>query len=172
MEPTTSEYIEVRKSGIHGAGVFAAKDIPPGTKIIEYVGKKISKEESDAIYEEQFERHQKNKEEDGAVYIFELNDEWDIDGNVPWNTAKNINHSCSPNADPENTGEAIYIKAIKHIKKGEEITYNYGYDIHDFEDHPCRCGAPNCIGYIAAKEHWRKLKKKIRKKERQERKNQ
>ena len=70
---------------------------------------------------------------------------WDIDGNVPWNTARFINHSCDPNAETMNTGRRILIQAMKDIPKGEEITYNYGYDIENYEDHPCHCGSPNCV---------------------------
>lgn len=167
MQPTTSPYITVKKSKIHGTGVYAAKDIPKGATIIEYVGKKVTKAQSDKIYEKQFEKHEQDPESDGAVYIFELNSKWDIDGNVPWNTAKYINHSCSPNAEAENTTRRILIKAVRKIKQGEEITYNYGYDIDSYEDHPCRCGSDNCVGYIADEEHWPELKKRIAEKHKQ-----
>lgn len=161
MKPTTSPYVIVKKSKIHGTGVYAAKNIPKGATIIEYVGRKITKKQSEAIYTAQYEKHEKNKEADGAVYIFELNKKWDIDGNVPWNTARYINHSCDPNAETENSGTGIYITAMKNIPKGTEITYNYGYDIDAYEDHPCRCGSKNCVGFIAAEEHWPALKRKI-----------
>lgn len=161
MKPTTSPYITVHKSKIHGTGVYAKKNIPKGATIIEYVGRKITKKESDRVYEEQYEKHEQDPESDGAVYIFELDDKWDIDGNVSLNTAKYINHSCSPNAETENTGKKILIQALRDIKKGEEITYNYGYDIESYEDHPCRCGSSNCVGYIADEELWPKLRKKI-----------
>ena len=165
MKATTSPYIEVRKSVIHGTGVYAAKDIPKGATIIEYVGRKITKEESDRVYERQFDRHEKDSSE-GAVYIFELNAKWDIDGNVSWNTARFINHSCAPNAEAENTTRRILIKALRKIRKGEEITYNYGYDIDNYEDHPCRCGAPNCVGYIADEDLWPELRRRIAEKKR------
>lgn len=171
MQPTTSPYIVVHKSKIHGTGVYAKKNIPAETTIIEYTGRKITKKESDDIYNEQYAMHEQNKEHNGAVYIFELDKKWDIDGNVSWNTARYINHSCSPNAEAVNTDKKILIQAVRPIKKGEEITYNYGYDIDNYEDHPCRCGAPNCIGYIADEDHWPKLRrilaeKKKRKKKR------
>lgn len=166
-KPTKSEWIVVRKSSIHNKGVFAAKDIPKDTKVIEYVGDKISKEEGDKrcdVIEE------KNKEDPsyGAVYVFELNSKFDIDGSVDWNTAKYINHSCDPNCEIEITGDHILVVALRDIKKGEEISYDYGYDFEDFEDHPCKCGAKNCVGFIVNEEDWPKLKKKLARKKARE----
>lgn len=162
IAPTRSPYIELRQSKIHGTGVYAVKDIPKGSEIIEYVGRKISKKEADNIANTQYEKHKENSE-NGAVYTFELNKTWDIDGNVPWNTAKYINHSCNPNAEACNTGKKIIIEALKTIKKGEEITYNYGYALENYEDHPCRCGSKNCVGYIVDENEWPKLKKMLAK---------
>lgn len=159
-----TEFIEIKKSKIHGTGVFASKDIPKGTKVIEYVGEIISKEESDKRADAHFDRHKKDKENNGAVYIFELNDTHDIDGDVPWNPAKYINHSCDPNCETEITNDEIWIVSIKDIKKGEEISYNYCYDIDDFEEHPCRCGSEKCPGYIVDEEYWPKLRELIEKK--------
>ncbi len=160
MEPTKSEYIEVRTSSIHNKGIFAAKDIPKGTKIIEYVGEKITKKESEKRCEEILDNSKRNPES-GAVYIFEYNKHYDIDGNVPYNTAKYINHTCEPNCEAEIEDKKIWIKAIREIKKGEELSYNYGYDLDDYENHPCKCGKPRCIGYIADEDKWPKLKKLI-----------
>lgn len=159
MEPTSSEWIEVRNSFIHGTGVFAAKDIPKGTKIIEYVGRKVSKKEAEIIAEETLERAKSNPSE-GAVYLFEVNDDFDIDGNVEWNTAKFINHSCDPNCETEQDEEdRIWILSIREIKKGEELFFNYGYDLDDWKNHPCKCGSAKCVGYIADEKHWKKLEK-------------
>ncbi len=158
-------YIEVRKSKIHNNGAFAARDIPRGTRVIEYVGEKITKSESEKRADQTFENSKKSIE-NGAVYIFELNKKFDIDGNVPWNPAKNINHSCTPNCETENEeGRHIWIIALRDIKKGEEVTYNYGYDIDNYEDHPCRCGSENCVGYIVNEKDWAKLKKLLKKNE-------
>lgn len=158
MKPVSSPYIEVRNSRIHHKGVFAVRDIPKGTKIIEYVGRKLTKKESDKAFEENFEKHIEN-EDNGAVYIFELNKKYDIDGNVPWNTAKYINHSCNPNCETDIINDRIWIVSLRDIKKGEEITYNYGYDFDAALNHPCRCGSENCVGFILAEEDWPKLKK-------------
>jgi SET domain-containing protein len=86
-----NEWYSVRNSEIHGRGLYAKKKIPKDTWIVEYVGKKVSKEESDRLANEPLESAKKTG---GAkVYMFILNDEWDIDGNVSWNTARLMNHS-------------------------------------------------------------------------------
>lgn len=159
--PTDSEFIEVRDSGIHGKGVFAKKDIPKGVRVLEYVGEKVTKKESDRRADEQLELEKNDPDSIGAVYIFELSDEHDIDGNVEWNTARLINHSCDPNCETEDDDEYVWIISKRDIKKGEEITYNYGYDLDSYEDHPCKCGSENCVGYIVDEKHWPKLKEKL-----------
>lgn len=153
----------VKNSGIHHKGVFAARDIKKGTKIIEYVGRKLTKKESDVVYEEQLKKHEQDKNQ-GTVYIFELNKKYDIDGNVEWNTAKYINHSCNPNCEVEIIKDHIWIIALRDIKKGEELSYDYGYDLENYEDHECKCGSDNCVGYIVSQEDWPKLKKILAKK--------
>lgn len=141
-------------------GVFAKKDIKEGTRVIEYVGRKLTKKQSEARADEILEAS-KNHTMAGGVYIFELNKRYDIDGSVSWNTAKYINHSCNPNCESDIINGHIWIIATRDIKKGEEITYDYGYDMDDYENHPCKCGAKNCVGYIVAEEHWPKLKRKL-----------
>lgn len=158
----SNEYISIRRSKIHSKGAFAKKDIPKGTYIIQYVGELITKAESNRRADSVVSKAKKDVTK-GAVYIFELNKRYDIDGNVWWNPARFINHSCNPNAETVNDKGAIWIYALKDIKKGEEVTYNYGYSIDEYEDHPCRCGAKNCIGYILRKEDWPKLQRLQRK---------
>ena len=75
-----------------------------------------------------------------------------LDGKVDWNPARLLNHSCSPTCEAEEDDERIWIVALRDIKAGEEITFNYNYDLQDYQEHPCRCGAPNCVGYIVAEE--------------------
>lgn len=147
----------VKKSSIHGNGVFAARDIKKGERIIEYLGEKISKEESNRRGLLQEEKAKKTGE--GAVYIFELNDEFDIDGNFEYNDARLINHACETNCESENIDDTIWVIATRDIKKGEEILYNYGYALEHFFEHPCKCGKPSCVGYIVAVEDRPKLKK-------------
>jgi len=152
-----NKYAEVKGSKIHNKGMYAKVDIKKGTEIIEYVGEKITKKESD-IRGEKVLSSSKTHKEKGSVYIFELNKRYDIDGNVKWNPARYINHSCDPNCEAINIDGHIWIQAIKKIKKGEELTYNYGYNLDDYEDHPCKCGSKNCVGYILDKDLWKKLK--------------
>ncbi|PJA26949.1 MAG: SET domain-containing protein-lysine N-methyltransferase [candidate division Zixibacteria bacterium CG_4_9_14_3_um_filter_46_8] len=153
--------IRAKKSRIHGTGVFATSEIENGTRIIEYVGEKISKAESDRRYEKYENIHPRRKDK-GRVYLFTLNKRHDIDGDVPYNLAKYINHSCEANCESEIFRGHIWIVATRDISPGEEITYNYGYDYDCCEDHPCYCGSAKCIGFILAKEHWPKLRRKLR----------
>ena len=101
---------------------------------------------------------------DGAVYIFTLNDRYDIDGNVDWNTARLANHSCDPNCETDIIKGHVYLIALREIEEGEEITYNYCFDLEFFEDHPCLCGSKDCVGYIVGDEYWPELKKALKKK--------
>lgn len=154
-----SDLCEVRNSEIHGRGVYAAQDIEAEAQIIEYVGEYIDKELSE---ERAWEQAAKAEESgDAAVYIFTLDKKWDIDGNVPWNDARLINHSCEPNCEAWIEGDEIYIYSLRDIPKGEELTFDYGFDVDCYVDHPCRCGKASCIGYIVSQEQWDELRKRI-----------
>jgi SET domain-containing protein len=154
-----SEFCEIRGSVIHGRGVYATQSIPKETPIIEYVGELIDKEESERRAHAQ---HAKSlKSGDAAVYIFTLSKNYDIDGNVPWNTARLINHSCNPNCEAWIVGRSIYIHALRDIQPGEELTFDYGFDVDCYEDHPCLCGSQNCKGYIVSREQWAELDQRL-----------
>ena len=157
--------IEVKKSKVHGTGIFATEDIPRKRKIIEYIGEKITKAEGDRRSEKRLKRYL-NSKKTGSVYIFELNSRYDIDGSPLYNKARYINHSCKPNSEIEIIGGRIWVKSIKSIKKGDEINYDYGYefDKDDYTDHVCKCGSLNCIGYIISKDDWNKFKRYIKRK--------
>ncbi len=155
-----NRYIEVRESKIHNKGIFAAEDIPEGTKIIEYIGEKISKKEGDKRAKRTTLDSKKNPI-NGAVYIFELNKKYDIDGNVPQNDAKYINHSCNPNCKVKIIQGKIWIVAKRKISKGEELLYNYGYDMEDYHEHECKCGSKNCVGYIVGENYKEELIEKL-----------
>ena len=129
-----------RESRIHGLGGFAKTDLAKGARILQYVGEKIDKQES------------ARRCEANNVYIFSLNDQQDIDGNVEWNPARFLNHSCSPNCEAEFDEDQIWVIASRDISAEEELTFNYGFDLEDYREYPCHCGAPNCVGYIVAEE--------------------
>lgn len=154
-----SDLCEVRDSGIHGRGVYATQDISKETQIIEYLGEYIDKEESERRAWDQVAHAEDTG--DAAVYIFTLDKKWDIDGNVPWNDARLINHSCDPNCEAWIEGDEIFIYSLRDIKSGEELTFDYGFDVDCYKDHPCRCGAKNCIGYIVSREQWDELKERL-----------
>ena len=155
-----SKFCEVRGSEIHGRGVYATTFIPNETKIIEYVGELIDKDESEARGNA---LHAKSlKTGDAAVYIFTLSKRYDIDGNVPWNTARLINHSCNPNCEAWIEGRKIFIHSLRDIQQGEELSFDYGFDVECWEDHPCRCGQEGCVGYIVSRCQWQELEEKRR----------
>ena len=145
----------IKKSNIdrNGKGLYAIKNIKKGTKIIDYVGKIITKKQTE-----------KSEKFDNAkpIYLFNLNNRYDLDGDVPWNIARLINHSCSNNCDYDGKGLKLWVTAIKNIKKGEELTCDYGFSYDsDYKQFPCRCGSMNCVGYIVREgSRWRIKKQK------------
>ena len=157
-ERSQSELCEVRNSSIHGRGVYATRLIKKDEKIIEYVGELIDKEESERRANVQAEKAAKHG--DAAVYIFTIDEEYDLDGNLPWNTARLINHSCDPNCQAWIDGNRIFIHALKQIKIEEELSFDYGFDVDTWEDHPCRCGKQACVGHIVSRDQWSDLHKR------------
>ena len=160
MVKQVNAFCEVRQSPIHGRGVFASRSIRKGTRILQYVGEKIDKEESNrrglALFEEA------KKTGGASVYIFDLNNEWDLDGNKEYNDARLINHSCEPNAEMVNEDDELWLHALRDIRREEEITFDYGYDIEHFLDHPCRCGTDSCVGYIVSQTQWKQLRQRLK----------
>ena len=143
-----TEYIIFRKSQIHGVGGYARKRIKEGTSIIEYLGQKVDKKKAARLCEEE------------NSYIFVINDDYDLDGSVDWNLAKWINHSCEPNCEALDEEGRIWITAYRDIKPGEELTFNYNYDLEEYGEHPCCCGSEKCVGYIVAEEHFEEVRKR------------
>jgi uncharacterized protein len=132
-------------SGIHGSGLFARADIPAGADIAEYDGPRVSVDQGLRLAA------------GGNVYVFRANRRESIDGSVAWNLARHANHSCAPNAQSVNVGGAIWLRALRPIPRGEEITYDYGYSFRD-DPVPCLCRAPACPGVIVAAKHRGKVK--------------
>jgi SET domain-containing protein len=128
--------LRVGTSRIHGKGVFAVQDIPKGMRILPYLGEKISPQEATQRIAQ------------GNTSIFFLDARYDIDGNSPKNTARYINHSCDPNGESDIIAGQIWILALRDIQAGEELSYDYGYELNGYEKRPCTCGAKNCCGYI------------------------
>lgn len=145
---TEHPQLSFRSSGIHGTGAFSKAHIPAGTELIEYLGERIDKAES-------LRRCLRQNE-----YIFTLDDESDLDGDVHWNPARLINHSCDPNCDALNEEGHIRIRTIRPIAPEEEVTFNYGFDLEGYREHPCRCGSPRCVGFMVAEEYHEELRKK------------
>jgi hypothetical protein len=142
---TTSELIEVRRSDVHGLGVFAAKHIPKGTRIIEYVGERVSHDEADRRYEEK-------DANDSHTFLFIVDSKTVIDAGADGNDARFFNHSCDPNCESTVEKRRVYIEALRDIDAGAELTYDY--QIQREDDDPdnidevfaCRCGFPQCRG--------------------------
>ena len=155
---------KVKNSKIHGRGIVATKNIKKSTRIIQYVGEIVSKKEGDKRSGNRIKKYLKSNRT-GSVYIFELNKKYDIDGFFGYNKARYINHSCNPNCEVEISNDQIWISSIKRIKKGEELSYDYGYtfDKNDYKDHECKCGSKYCIGYIISSDDWKKFLKHIEK---------
>ncbi|MCZ6622711.1 MAG: SET domain-containing protein-lysine N-methyltransferase [bacterium] len=144
-ELTDHPLVVFKQSPIHGTGGFARVGIRRGKQIIEYVGTKLSKAAAQAELEKQ------------NTYIFTLDDDYDIDGSVAWNAARFFNHSCTPNCETEIVGTRIWVYALRRIMLGEELTYNYNHGLDDYQDRPCHCGAPNCVGYMVAEAYFAML---------------
>ena len=144
----------IKKSAIDkkGRGLYATRNIKEGTKIIDYIGKLITKKQT-----EESDKYDNGK----PIYLFTINKRYDLDGDFPWNTAGLINHSCDNNRDYDGKGLKIWVKAIKDIKKGEEFTCDYGFSFDEnYKQFPCKCKSKICCGYIVrAESRWRINKK-------------
>jgi hypothetical protein len=140
---------EVRDSDIQGRGVFAIRPIPKNTWIVQYTGETITHEESDRRHEDDaMRRHH--------TFHFILDERHVIDATVGGSDARFINHSCAPNCEAvyEEDDREIWIRAVRDIAPGDELTYDYGYtvEMESWEEarrlYPCRCGAATCRGTI------------------------
>jgi uncharacterized protein len=159
---TRAPRVIVRRSAIHGRGVFAARDLALGERVLEYRGARISPDTAAELYGDNTQY--------GHTFLFTLNDKFLVDGGVNGNAARWINHSCAPNCEAviyvnknyEEEKDKLYLEAIRDIKAGEELSFDYGIRL----DVPhtarlkkiwaCRCGAAHCSGTL--------LKPKLRKK--------
>jgi uncharacterized protein len=145
----TAPLIEVHDSPIHGRGVFAARRINQGRRIIEYVGERITPEESE-------ERYDDDQSDHPHILLFTVDERTVIDGAIGGNESVFVNHSCEPNCEAVNADGRIFIEAKRTIMPGEELTYDYQlerpgrYRAAWKEHYRCRCGAPSCRGTMLA----------------------
>lgn len=136
----------IRSSAIHAAGCYTTTPIRKGTKVAEYTGPRLSKQEADTIYEDS-----------PLTYLFGLGDgSRVIDGHC---MAMFINHSCDPNCETDEQNGRVWITAVRNIPAGEEITYDYClYDGGEDEAH-CNCGAGSCRGTMYSEKEVRKRRR-------------
>jgi len=151
--PTTLKIKKLR-SPIHGNGVIATAPIRKGEAIVEYKGRLMTHAEADEQYH--------GEVSSGHTFLFTLNDDWILDANVRGSVAKWINTSCEPNAiafihsekkkNPDPKKDRVIIEALRPIRTGEEITYDYGFEFEVpytaklLKTWACRCGSKKCRG--------------------------
>lgn len=131
----------VRRSPIHGRGVFATAPIAAGDFVVEYAGELIDSEEAADRYQSSAAGH---------TFFFAIDDELVIDGGSNGNSARWINHSCEPNVVAEIDGDRVFIYAGRDIEPGEELLLEYQLVVdeeasdEERADYACRCGAGSC----------------------------
>jgi SET domain-containing protein len=145
--PIQGRRIQTRRSGVHGKGVFALTDFAEGETIIEYVGEIIS-------WKEALRRHPHDPTDPNHTFYFHIDETHVIDAKYGGNSSRWINHSCKPSCEPDEVGGRVFIKAIRDIKAGEELNYDYGLVIDApltkklKLEYPCWCGAKKCRGTL------------------------
>ena len=137
--------IEVRTSALHGLGVFARRRIAKGTRVIEYLGERVSHAEADRRYEGKGAG-------DNHTFLFIADDATVIDAGIDGNDARFVNHGCTPNCESVIEESRVFIDALRAIAPGEELTYDYQIQ-REPDDPPdidvvfaCRCGQAGCRG--------------------------
>jgi uncharacterized protein len=137
--------VEVRDSPLHGLGVFATRRIKRGTRVLEYLGERVSHLEADSRYDDK-------DENDNHTFLFIVDERTVIDAGVDGNDARFVNHACEPNCESVIENRRVFIEAIAEIEPGEELTYDYQIQ-READDPPdvdvifaCRCGAKSCRG--------------------------
>lgn len=136
--------IQVRRSGVHGKGVFALRDIAAGETIIEYTGEIIP-------WDEALRRHPHDPKDPHHTFYFSLEEgDYVIDAKFGGNASRWINHACEPNCEADEQEGRVFIKALRDLHPGEELFYDYGLVIDERytpklkKEYECRCGSPQC----------------------------
>jgi hypothetical protein len=136
----------IRSSAIHAAGCYTTSPIRTGARVVEYTGPRISKEQADAKYEHS-----------PTTYLFGIGDgSTVIDGH---GMAMFLNHSCDPNCETDEVRGRVWIKAIRNIAPGEELTYDYNLYDGDEDEALCNCGAATCRGSMYSPEELKRRAK-------------
>jgi SET domain-containing protein len=161
-------FFEIRRSRVQGRGAFALRKIRKGTRIVEYVGERVSHAEGDRRYtDESMARHH--------TFLFIVDSRIGVDGAVDGHESKFINHSCVPHCETTVEKRRIYVVALRTIQPGEELFYDYRYDRDGETDaeakaaYPCHCGSEKCRGTIMLPAKKTRAKKKGAKKSRAKR---
>ncbi|HJV52842.1 MAG TPA: SET domain-containing protein-lysine N-methyltransferase [Noviherbaspirillum sp.] len=145
----------VRNSRIHGRGVFAVRNIPAGTRIVEYEGERIN-------WKEAVKRENAKAADDFHTFFFSLESGKIIDGGSKGNDARWINHACEPNCEAREEDGHVFIYALRDIKRGEELNYDYGLTLDERHTpalkraYGCLCGAEKCRRTLLAPKKKRK----------------
>jgi hypothetical protein len=149
--PKRGPRIQVRRSGVHGKGVFAIAPLAAGETILEYTGDVIT-------WKQAQRRHPHNPDDPNHTFFFHIDNKHVIDGGTGGNAAKWINHACGPNCEADETDDGrVFIKALRDIEPGEELNYDYGLIVDGKhskklkKEYACRCGTPECRGTMLAK---------------------
>ena len=146
VRPAFAAYpLRIARSSIQGYGVFAAGPIPRGRKVIECVGERISWPEAYARLKRLLAPARPKPN-----YLFRLNRRWWIDGAVGGSGAERVNHSCDPNLSVRRIRGHILLFSRRRIGPGEELSLDYRLSPKTFRI-PCRCGSPNCRGFLNLK---------------------
>lgn len=139
----------VRRSGIHGRGVFALRPIAAGERLFEYAGERID-------WQEALRRHPHDPRQPNHTFYFSLEDGRVIDGKFGGNSSRYINHSCDPNCQAFESEGRVFIEAARTIAAGEELFFDYGLVLDGRHtkkvkaEYACHCGAPQCRGTMLA----------------------
>ena len=141
--------IQVRRSGVHGKGVFALRPLAAGERIIEYTGERIS-------WKEALRRHPHDPQDPNHTFYFHIDDGHVIDALYGGNASRWINHACDPNCESDEQDGRVFIRALRDIAPGEELFYDYGLVIDERytpqlkKQYACRCGSASCRGTMLA----------------------
>jgi len=135
--------LRIRRSPVHGYGVFAVQNIPRGRKVIEYTGERIN-------FREAWARHAKARGEGGTrrVYLFKIKRNHFVDAENGGSGAERVNHGCDPNLTVRRIRGHLLFFSRRRIRAGEELTLDYRFRPNPIDPIACHCGSSKCRGTI------------------------